>query len=247
MVYDLVPHTDSFGKTDHGLKRPNNEDAFIVQPDLGFCAVADGMGGAAAGELASAIFIETTLEVFSKSHERSERGVLELVQMAFRYANERILSHVKENPQHQGMGCTAELLAYCKESFVIGHIGDSRIYRVREGHLKQVTEDHSLVQDQLNKGLITPEEAKNHKMRNVILRAVGINENMAVDFIRGQTSQYDLFLLCSDGLTDMVDDVTIQKTLSSPSSLSHKVADLIELAKSNGGYDNITVVLSEIL
>ncbi len=242
-----TPQIASFGKSDRGLKRSNNEDAFLIRPELGLCLVADGMGGAAAGELASGIFAETTLEVFSKAVGQSEQETLEIVQKAFGWANERILSHVKENPHHQGMGCTAELLVFSDESFVIGHMGDSRTYRYRTGELKQLTRDHSVVQDQVDKGLINPAEARNHPMRNVILRAVGIKESLALDLVRGKTLSGDLFLLCSDGLTDMIDDALIQEVLSSTMALPQKVEKLIELANAAGGYDNTTVVLSEVV
>jgi serine/threonine protein phosphatase PrpC len=145
------------------------------------------------------------------------------------------------------MGCTAELVGFFNEGFVLGHMGDSRTYRFRNGQLKQLTQDHSLVQDQIDHGLITPAEARNHPLRNVILRAVGVKKSAALDLIRGKAFPGDLFLLCSDGLTDMVDDTLIQETLSSSIVLPEKVENLVELAKSAGGYDNITVVLSEIV
>jgi len=242
-----MPQITSAGKSDAGLKRSNNEDAFAVESRLGLCLLADGMGGAAAGELASRIFIKSSLDVFSESDSRSEKESLKLAQRAFSSANEGILDHVAEQPQHKGMGCTAELIAFCNGSFVLGHVGDSRTYRLRKGELKQLTQDHSLVQDQVNKGLITPEEARTHSLKNVILRAVGLEDSLAVDFIRGKTRLNDLFLLCSDGLTDMIDDTAIREVLLSVISLSEKADNLIELAKSAGGYDNITVVLAEIV
>ena len=247
LSHKRIPQTACFGKTDTGLRRSNNEDAFIVRPELGLCLVADGMGGAAAGELASNIFAKTTLEAFSKTRGQPEQETFELVQRAFAWTNERILNHVKENPHHQGMGCTAELVAFSDESFVLGHMGDSRTYRFRTGQLKQLTQDHSLVQNQVDQGLITPAEAKNHPMRNVILRALGVKESLALDVLRGKTLSGDLFLLCSDGLTDMVDDTLIEEVLSSTIVLPQKVEKLIELANSAGGYDNITVVLSEVV
>ncbi|MDY7034278.1 MAG: Stp1/IreP family PP2C-type Ser/Thr phosphatase [Thermodesulfobacteriota bacterium] len=236
----------SVGKSDVGLKRSHNEDDFMVRPELGLCILADGMGGAAAGELASRIFVEHSVEVFSNTGGQSEKDAADLVLRAFQYANDGILSHVNENPHHKGMGCTAELMAFYNEGFILGHVGDSRTYRLRKGQLKQLTRDHSLVQDQIDKGLITLEEAKNHSLRNIILRAVGIEENISVDFVQGKTLLHDIFLLCSDGLTDMVDDMVIQDALSSDTTLSHKAENLIELAKSAGGYDNITVILSEV-
>jgi protein phosphatase len=236
-----------FGKTDVGLMRQNNEDTFLIKPDFGFCLVSDGMGGAAAGELASKIFTETTLEVFSADNDQSENNTLEKVKKTFRTAHERILSYVRENPHHQGMGCTAELVAFHEHGFLIGHIGDSRIYRKRKGQLKQLTKDHSLVQDQIDQGLITPDQAKKHSLRNIILRAVGINEDLALDILKGKTYSGDLFLLCSDGLTDMVDDHLIDQVLHSDIALPQKAEKLVEMAKSAGGKDNITVVLAEIL
>ncbi len=236
-----------YGKTDVGLKRKNNEDAFIVEPDNYFCLAADGMGGAAAGELASAIFAQTAVELLSNKIERSEEDAAILVQKVFTIANERILEHVKENPAHKGMGCTAELLVFSNSRFIIGHVGDSRTYRFRDGKMDQLTHDHSLVQKQLDEGLITPEEARNHSMRNIILRAVGTKKELPLDILRGSASSGDLFLLCSDGLTDLVDDSEIQNTLQHFDSLPEKTDKLIQLAKDAGGKDNITVVLSEIL
>jgi serine/threonine protein phosphatase PrpC len=262
--------TNYFGKTDSGLVRPNNEDTFLIKPEMGFCLVADGMGGAAAGELASRMFSETALEVFMKAQRRSETkiqdqvptntdnsadatiirsetGILKQVQTAFILANERILNHVKETPQNEGMGCTAELIAFSDENFALGHIGDSRTYRIQNGQLKQLTKDHSHVQDQIDQGLISPEEARNHSLRKVITRAVGVEERCDLDILRGKTYSGDLFLLCSDGLTDMVDDNLIRKILSLPMDLPQKAEKLVEMAKSAGGRDNVTVVLCEIL
>jgi protein phosphatase len=233
------------GKTDVGLKRPINEDTYRIEPELGLCLVADGLGGEAAGDFASRIFSETIAEVFEHSKNSSEREIVEQVQASFRSANENILAHVRKNPHHKGMGCTAELMAFCNEGFVLGHMGDSRTYRLRKGLLKQLTQDHSFVQDQVNKRLLTSEIARKHPLRHVILRAVGINEQLALDLIRGRAYPKDQFLLCSDGLTDMVDDFQIQKTLSASMTLNQKVDNLIEMALAAGGIDNITMVLVE--
>ncbi len=235
-----------FGKTDVGLKRANNEDIFVFAPDQLYCLAADGMGGAAAGELASRFFAEAVAEVFKDSITRTEIETITLVQNAFNYANKKILEHVQEKAEHEGMGCTAELLAFSDVGFVLGHIGDSRTYRLRDGQLKQLTEDHSFVQDQINQGVISPEEAKNHHLRGVILRAVGVDEQLALDILKGKTFSGDLYILCSDGLTDMVDDDLIKEVLLSSIPLSRKTDELIESAKAAGGKDNITVVLTEI-
>ena len=238
---------DIIGKTDVGLVRPNNEDTFMINPDGSYCLVADGMGGAAAGETASQIFAQSADEVFANPKPKTEHDVLACVQSTFRFANDRILAHVVENPDHQGMGCTAELLAITGSGFVIGHMGDSRTYRFRNGILKQLTKDHSLVQDQIDQGLITEEQARTHSMRNVILRAVGVRPSPALDTLRGPVYQGDLFLLCSDGLTDLVEDSEIKMVLSLDADLSLKTEHLIDLAKSAGGKDNITVVLAQVV
>lgn len=235
-----------YGKSDIGLFRENNEDTFLLEPGAGFCLVADGMGGGDAGDVASRIFAESALEVFLDNENPSKEKTLENVQKTFQLANTTILNHEVQNPLHRTMGCTAELIAFFDEGFVLGHIGDSRTYRVREGSLKQLTKDHSLVQDQIDHGLLTPEQARNHSMKNVIFRAVGVEENLALDLINGKIYPGDLFLLCSDGLTDMVEDDIILQVLISDGNLSQKAEKLIKLANSAGGVDNITVVLSEI-
>ncbi len=243
-----MPKIALSGRTDVGLKRSNNEDSFVVRPESNFCLVADGMGGAAAGELASRFFAETALELFNQNDGRpDEKELPGIVQRAFTLANKRILDHVKKKPSHEGMGCTAELIAFFDGGFVLGHMGDSRTYRFRAGELKQLTHDHSLVQNMVDQGMISKEEARTHSHRNVILRAVGIEKNVSLDLIRGKTRPGDLYLLCSDGLTDMVDDHLIREVLTSEISLPRKVEGFIELAKVAGGSDNITVVLSHVI
>jgi protein phosphatase len=234
------------GKTDIGLKRDNNEDVFFISPELDFCLAADGMGGAAAGEIASMIFAETTREIFAGNTDRSEKVILDRVRKAFDFANDKVLKHVAQNPSHKGMGCTAELLAFYEQGFVLGHIGDSRTYRLRDRQLEQLTHDHTLVQQQLKEGLISEDNIRDHPLRNIIFRAVGIGDELAVDIINGKTVSKDLFLLCSDGLTDMVQDYQIRDILCSASDIDRKADELIEMAKSAGGSDNITVVLAAI-
>lgn len=235
------------GRSDAGRVRPKNEDTFFINQDAGFCLVADGMGGAAAGETASRIFAQTADEVFSKSSQGSEKDIISYVQNTFQFANDRILAHVSQNPEHQGMGCTAELLAFTQTGYVIGHIGDSRTYRFRSDTFKQLTRDHSLVQDQIDHGLITKEQARHHSMRNIILGAVGVESSLAFDTLQGPVYKDDLFLLCSDGLTDLVDDVQICEVLRSEIEMEIKIDHLIDLANRAGGGDNITVVLAKII
>jgi PPM family protein phosphatase len=240
------PNILSFGKSDPGLKRSNNEDIFLIRSEMGLDVLADGMGGAAGGEVASQLFAQTVLDVFSKSPGFDEEQGLELLRSSFELANRRILEQVSNNPHLQGMGCTAELLVFFDRRFVIGHVGDSRTYIYRQGRLRQLTKDHSLVQDQVDEGLITPDQARTHRLRNVILRAVGVHDVIAVDFVRGNVARGDIFLLCSDGLTDMMEDGDIEKVLSLPLTIPEKVDKLIESANAAGGRDNVTVVLTEI-
>ena len=235
------------GATDVGNVRANNEDVFYICEGSHYCLVADGMGGAAAGEVASQIFADTAKAVFAGHDGLSEANTIARVQTTFKLANDKILKHVGRNPDDQGMGCTAELLAFSQKSFIIGHVGDSRTYRLKNNTLTQLTKDHSLVQEKLDRGLITPQEARRHTMRNVILRAVGVNATVALDILKGKKNPHDLFLLCSDGLTDMVAASAVSATLCAEGSLSDKSEALIQLAKQAGGKDNVTVVLSAIV
>jgi len=235
-----------FGKTDQGLRRKKNEDAILVNEDNGFCLVADGIGGTPSGDIASQLFADTAQDVFSTASSSTEMKY-ESVQKVFLNANDRILDYAKNNPGSEGMSCTAELLVLSGSRFILGHIGDSRTYRLRRGELKQLTTDHSLVQEQLDQGLITQEEADHHSFKNIILRAVGIKKNPALDILRGNVFSGDLFLLCSDGLTDMVGEDVIKAHLVSRTDITDKVDRLIQEANAKGGKDNISVVMAKII
>jgi protein phosphatase len=242
-----MPRIAAFGKTDVGLRRANNEDALVLVPEALVFAVADGMGGAASGEVASAIFVDTVRDVAAEGVPATVEGVVEAVRNTFLRANHAIFTTASENPEHAGMGCTAEMLAFVDDLFVLGHVGDSRTYLFRDGRLRRITKDHSLVQDQLDRKLITEEQARTHAMRNVIIRAVGIEEPIAIDILRGQVFPGDLFLLCSDGLSDMAEDAAIEERLAGREPVSEMVDRLIDLAKAGGGRDNVTVLLCEVV
>jgi serine/threonine protein phosphatase PrpC len=231
------------GKTDIGNKRSNNEDQYLLNPEYDFCAAADGMGGAAAGEIASLFFTDTASKIMVDNFNRSENEVLLRVKKVFINANEKILEHVENIPDHEGMGCTAELLAFYDKSFILGHVGDSRTYLLRRGELKQITKDHTLVQQQLEAGIIPPGNVKTHPLRNIILRAVGQKKELYLDILKGSIFNDDIFLLCSDGLTDMIDDAQIKEILCSDVAIDKKATELIEHSKTAGGEDNITAVL----
>jgi len=232
--------------TDPGLVRSHNEDTCLANNEEGCFLVADGMGGAAAGELASGLLKETVLDLFSTSKKRSSLEVRKLILDCFQAANARILDHVEEVPSHSGMGCTAELLAFDNNGFFLGHVGDSRTYRFRQGSLEQLTKDHTLVQAQEDQGLITREEARTHSLRNVILRVVGNKKKLEVDIIHGSASHGDIFLLCTDGLSAMVEDEKIKEIMAFNGPLGIKATMLVDQANYAGGKDNVSVVLIEV-
>ncbi len=234
-----------------GLRRHNNEDAFFSNPDQGIVTVVDGMGGVAFGEVASKIFKQTAEAVFLEAEKIPEHKTLEsvkkLVIASFELANKNILNYAAKNPSHLGMGCTAELIAFHHRKFVLGHVGDSRTYLFRKGKLVQLTRDHSLIQDQIDLGFITKHAAKKSAYRNIVHRAVGVQEQFSLDVIEEECVREDVYLLCTDGLTDMVEDSKIEKVLSFRLKLHEKVEHLIKLANTEGGIDNITVALCEVL
>jgi len=171
----------------------------------------------------------------------------ELVRGAFLLANRRIRDLAARVPQHKEMGCTGDLVLFIDDRYVVGHVGDSRVYLSRGGRLRQVTKDHSFVQEQVDQGLLTPRQAKAHPYRHVILRAIGIHETLSVDLVSGNAHPDDLFLLCSDGLSDMVGDSLIEERLASDLPLGEKADLLVRDACDAGGHDNVTVVLGLVL
>jgi protein phosphatase len=234
-----------YGKTDPGLRRLNNEDTILVDEKQGICLVADGIGGNACGEIASRLFSQTAEKVFSGVPYQEDLRY-RILQNVFADANETIFNYAQSHPGCEGMGCTAEMLVLNEDRFILGHIGDSRTYRLRDGQIKQLTTDHTLVKQQLDQGLITQEEAKHHSFKNVILRAVGIQQNPSLDVLRGNVFPGDTFLLCSDGLTDMVEDNVIINHLISEKGIREKVDGLVQEANTKGGKDNISVVVVQI-
>ena len=228
--------------TDTGKRRLRNEDAFVCDPPL--FAIADGMGGAQAGEIASGLAAAAIAE--RERGVRGEAAVAELVQAA----NARVYRRALEDPAAAGMGTTVTVALVDAEAntLTIGHVGDSRAYRIRGDRLEQLTADHSLVAELVRTGRLTPEEAAEHPHRSVITRAVGTEPNVDVDTFTMETAAGDLYLLCSDGLTDMVDDAGILTIAGSAAREPEAVARLlVEGANLAGGVDNITVVAFEIV
>jgi serine/threonine protein phosphatase PrpC len=228
---------DAAGHTDAGRKRRRNEDSFVLDPPV--FAVADGMGGAQAGEVASRL----AAGAFREFHEADALAAEERVQAIIQEANRRIYERAREDREVSGMGTTITAALVEAGEIVIGHVGDSRAYRLRGGRLEQLTEDHSLVADLVRSGRISPEEADTHPQRSVITRALGTDPEVDVDTFTVPAEPGDVFLLCSDGLTTMVPDEDILEQVEGAKSLEHAVKGLVKAANRAGGEDNVTVVL----
>jgi protein phosphatase len=229
----IVEHV---GKTDVGRQRSVNEDSLVLAPP--FFAVADGMGGAKAGEVASAMAAET-FEGESDSGEPAEAQLTRIL----REANRRIYELAVSDDSHRGMGTTVTAAKVTGNQVSLGHVGDSRAYRLRDGELEQLTRDHSLVAELERSGQITPEAAEHHPQRSIITRALGPEPDVQVDTYTLAGRDGDLFLICSDGLTSMISDDELASILRSADSLDEAADSLVRAANQSGGKDNITVVL----
>jgi PPM family protein phosphatase len=227
----------SVGRSDAGRKRRRNEDAYVVAPPL--FAVADGMGGAQAGEVAARL----ATAAFHEYHEADELAAEQRVAAIIQEANRRIYERARADTEASGMGTTVTAALLEGSRIVIGHVGDSRAYRLREGRLEQLTDDHSLVADLVRGGRISPEEADVHPQRSVITRALGTDPEVDIDSLAVDAQPGDVYLLCSDGLTTMVTDQEILDIVGRAKSLEHAGKDLVKAANRRGGEDNITVVL----
>ena len=227
----------SAGRTDPGRVRRRNEDAFVLDPPL--FAVADGMGGAQAGEVASRL----AAAAFREYHEADQLAPNERLQAIIQEANRRIYERARADSDVSGMGTTLTAALLTGGRLTVGHVGDSRAYRIRDDELEQLTEDHSLVGDLMRSGRLTPEEADAHPQRSVITRALGTDPEVSVDTLTVDTEPGDLFLLCSDGLTTMVTDEDILRILSAAPTLDAAARELVRAANAGGGEDNVTVVI----
>jgi PPM family protein phosphatase len=226
--------------TDTGKKRRRNEDDYVAEPPL--FAVADGMGGAQAGELASSLAAGAVRDD-TPGTGSAERHVVELIQEA----NRRVYQRSAEDAAVSGMGTTMTVALVDDGIVAFGHVGDSRAYLIRDGNLEQLTEDHSLVAELVRSGQLSPEEADTHPQRSVITRALGSDPDVDVDTFSIPAQEGDLFMLCSDGLTSMVDDELILETVEkNRGDLRRAAKALIGTANKRGGEDNITVVFFEI-
>jgi protein phosphatase len=224
--------------SDTGRRRRRNEDAFVCEPPL--FAIADGMGGAQAGELASQLAAGAVREGQEPTGDEAEQRVVALI----REANRRVWERQRDDASTRGMGTTMTVALVAGGEVVIGHVGDSRAYLLRRGSLEQLTADHSLVAELVRSGRLSPEEADSHPHRSVITRALGTEPDVEVDTLTVPAEDGDLFLLCSDGLTAMVSDAAILAVLErSRESLEQSARSLVDAANDAGGEDNVTVVL----
>lgn len=236
------------GKSDIGKVRETNEDQYVIDEEVGFFAVADGMGGHAAGEIASDLAIQSVSDAMRKAAQAGDgREARRLIEDAVMAANRKICDSIAAHDDRRGMGTTMVILLAIGDKVVIGHVGDSRVYLLRDGRLRQLTSDHSWVNEQVKLGVLSQQEAHRHPMRNVVTRALGSRGDVKPDLAEENLQSGDAFLLCSDGLNVMLTDDLICETL-----LAHKddpegaCRELIRAANDRGGEDNTTVVVLSV-
>ncbi len=238
------------GKTDVGRLREHNEDNIAWDADLGLALLADGMGGHNAGEVASALAVETVLGVLRTAlpaaEDTGERSTL--LRDAVDDANNAIFSQSHEQPQCAGMGTTLVGALFSDDKVILAHVGDSRIYRLRGNELTQITTDHSLLEELVQSGYLTKEEAELSVNKNLITRALGIEADVDADIDQHSVIADDIYLLCSDGLSDLVSDSDIAAILNDRNrDLDTAAASLVFAANAKGGTDNISVILVHVL
>ncbi len=243
--------------TDPGMVRSHNEDSIGVDADIGLAVLADGMGGYNAGEVASGIAIAMlATEMRQALEDRAPQEVdgsgetlaEQFVRENSAKANAAIYQAAKSQPQYSGMGTTLLVALFYDNRMTVGHIGDSRLYRLRNDTFEQVTRDHSLLQEQIDSGMITKEQARYSQNKNLVTRAVGIDPEVETEIHTYNVEPGDIYLLCSDGLSDMVQDEDIHSTLSTlQTNLSLAAEQLVQFANDSGGRDNISVILVRVI
>jgi serine/threonine protein phosphatase PrpC len=243
--------------TDVGKVRDHNEDAIGSQPDIGLWVLADGMGGYNAGEVASGIAVKTIIDLVTKACKTEKRSEVEsgtgymrqtiVLRDAILRANKVINQTAQSQPQCEGMGTTLVASLFYDNKVSIAHVGDSRMYRLRGNRFEQITMDHSLLQELVDRGFYSQEEAQRSTNRNYVTRALGVEANVDVEVQEVEVQKGDYFLMCSDGLPDMVEDEDIHLTISTFSNDVRTVGEqLIKLTNDNGGRDNVSVVLVRV-
>jgi serine/threonine protein phosphatase PrpC len=248
------------GLTDTGKVREHNEDTIAVDPDIGLLVLADGMGGYNAGEVASGIAVKTIVNQVKEQVEREDMNVQDrdaglsrstiILRDAIQRANKIIYQTARTQPQCEGMGTTVVAALFFDNRITIAHVGDSRLYRQKAGgdKIEQVTLDHSLLQELVDRGFYSAEEAQRAANKNYVTRALGVEPNVEVEIQEVPVNKGEVFVLCSDGLSDMVEDEDIHLTINTFSANLDTVAkQLIQLANDNGGRDNVSVVMAHVL
>ncbi|MDE2369827.1 MAG: Stp1/IreP family PP2C-type Ser/Thr phosphatase [Burkholderiales bacterium] len=233
---------------DPGRSRSNNEDSVATDDGVALAVLADGMGGYNAGEVASNMattFIHTELGRWLReaSSQASDAEVRRAMDICVDNANRAIFNAANANPQFAGMGTTLVVAVFRDDHVLLGHVGDSRCYRLRAGRLQQITRDHSLLQEQIDAGLITPEQAAYSANKNLVTRAVGVEDTVLLETHQHEVQPGDVYLMCSDGLSDMLDDAGIAQVLQAHDTLESCARALIDGANDAGGKDNISVIL----
>lgn len=242
------------GQTDVGLVRDHNEDAISYDENIGLAVLADGMGGHRGGEMASAITVSTILETVSKKIKKLKTGETDeetgysveslAVHEAVALANKNVHDSSQANAQYRGMGTTVVVTLFYDNRFTVAHVGDSRLYRLRDLELEQITRDHSLMQELIDRGFYTTEQARHSLNKNLVTRAVGIDATAIIDIQEDIAMLDDLYLLCSDGVTDMIEDDLIKTAmLDNFEDLEKAASEIIRLANEHGGKDNISALL----
>jgi protein phosphatase len=242
MIYEICADTDP------GLSRDNNEDAVAFDPLTGLCILADGMGGYNAGEIASGMataFIKSEMSrwLSQAGKNANSKEVRRAMEICVQNANHSIFNAANSNPQYTGMGTTLVVGVFQAGRVLLGHIGDSRCYRLRGDAFEQITKDHSLLQEQIDAGLITPEQALTSANKNLVTRALGVEDAVLLDVTEHRVEAGDIYVMCSDGLSDMVRDKPIADIMLGHATLEQKSKQLISAANANGGRDNISVLL----
>ena len=237
----------AYAKSDKGKVREINEDYFYISTSLDevqLYILADGMGGYNGGEIASSLAVQSAknyIENNFKETEKDRDSIIQLLGSSMEYANMVVYEKAKENPELQGMGTTLEICLIYNNKVYIGHVGDSRIYRIRKQFIRKLTQDHSYVQKLVKEGTITNEQAAHHPQKNMLMKALGCNAFLEPDVMVKGFLKDDILIICSDGLTNLVDQQTIYEMASK--NIEQATKDLVNLANDRGGYDNITVVI----
>ena len=253
---DLSETFEVVSRSDPGIVRSHNEDAVYVSPKLGIAILADGMGGYNAGEVASGMVTTLLGSELEKALARAESRQIDqdgrqptgaLLEAEIARANTAVYQAAQSQPQYAGMGTTLVMAVFYDNAVTVAHIGDSRLYRLRGEEFRQITRDHSLLQEQIDSGMLTVEQARSSQNKNLVTRAVGVDPSVEPEIHQYPTLPGDIYLLCSDGLNDMVDDEEIGMTVQMLSAnLELAATQLVQMANDNGGRDNVSVILVRV-